>query len=466
VKWPYALAFLALSACRLPAVAAVSSGIAAGAPNGTPPPADVETVVADDDSRDSDTAYISDTSIYDQMVSDLSVSNSPVSDAPGSDSLAVDAASSDAATSDAPANGALVDDAQADAADTTSLAEKTFWVTAYYAAWMYDHLPPDQIDFGALTTVVNFSIFPNADGTFDTTSNGITAKETAALVKAAHQHGKQVLLGVGGSGTHDGFAKWMKPNKRKDFVKLVVKHVVDGDYDGVDLDMEPAYDSDATDFIPFVVDLRAALDAKDANLLLTAAVGWREALYAPIKMHFNRFGIMTYDLSGAWPGWETWHNSPLSNGGLAFASNQQPLPSCQTLVADALAAKAPLSKLAIGIAFYAYVWQGATGPNQPIQNVTVQPNLPYFQMMDTLYDPKVANWHAAAHAPYLSIGKGGQGQFVSYDDSASIAAKIAWAKGKGLGGVIIWELGGGFRPNKPAGKQDALLQAVKAAAFP
>ena len=392
----------------------------------------------------------------------------PTDTAPGdsglSDTTAADATVGDAELSDTgPAESGLKD---ASPGDSDASTAAPFWVTAYYAAWMHGHLPPDQIDFGAVTSVVNFSIFPKANGTFDLTSNGITAAETKALVSAAHQHKRQALLGVGGSWTHDGFAVWMKPAKRAEFVKLIVQQLQTGGYDGVDLDMEPVFDSDAADFVPFVKDLRAAMDAKNPKLVLTAAVGWREAVYAPVKKHFDRIGIMTYDLSGPWSGWETWHGSPLSTGGLKFASTNQPLPSCQTLVDEALSAQAPLAKLGIGIIFYAYVWQGATGPNQPIAGVSMQSGMPYFEMMDNLYNPNAALWHAAAQAPYLSLGKGAKGQFVSYDDAQSIAAKIAWAKKKGLGGVIIWELGGGWRPQKPPGKQDPLLQAVKAAAFP
>jgi len=404
---------------------------------------------------------------------DATADAAPPSDATAKDGALTDAVLADAALADSGVQDAAAKDTVAKDADTADGTADTaapptqpFWVVAYYGAWMKGHLPPGQIDFSALTSVVNFSIFPEPDGSFDTTSNGITAAQTQALVQAAHKHGKQALLGVGGAGTRDGFVAWMKPNKRPDFVKLVVKHVVNGDYDGVDIDMEPVFDSDAGDFIAFAQDLRAGLDAVDPALLLTAAVGWREAVFGPVQKQFDRFGIMTYDISGAWPGWETWHNSPLSNGGLKFGSTKQPLPSCQTLVEEALAAKAPLAKLGIGIDFYAYVWKGATGPNQPIAGVTVKPNVPYFEMMDTLYDPAAVHWHAAAQAPYLSLGKGAQGQFVSYDDADSIAAKIAWAKQKGLGGVIVWELGGGFRPTKPVGKQDLLLQAVKAAASP
>jgi GH18 family chitinase len=41
--------------------------------------------------------------------------------------------------------------------------------------------------------------------------------------------------------------------------------------------------------------------------------------------------------------------------------------------------------------------------------------------------------------------------------------KVAYAKQKGLGGLMIWELGGGYLANQPAGRRDLLLQSVKQA---
>jgi hypothetical protein len=41
--------------------------------------------------------------------------------------------------------------------------------------------------------------------------------------------------------------------------------------------------------------------------------------------------------------------------------------------------------------------------------------------------------------------------------------KLTYVRQQGLGGVIIWELGGGYRDSQPTGKKDALLQSVKRA---
>ena len=52
------------------------------------------------------------------------------------------------------------------------------WVTAYYAGWNQAYLPPSQIDFGAVTHVIHFSLVPNSDGSLNTNANVITPATT------------------------------------------------------------------------------------------------------------------------------------------------------------------------------------------------------------------------------------------------------------------------------------------------
>jgi hypothetical protein len=37
------------------------------------------------------------------------------------------------------------------------------WVSAYYAAWQESWLPPEAIDFGAITHLQHFAVVPNPD---------------------------------------------------------------------------------------------------------------------------------------------------------------------------------------------------------------------------------------------------------------------------------------------------------------
>ena len=52
---------------------------------------------------------------------------------------------------------------------------------------------------------------------------------------------------------------------------------------------------------------------------------------------------------------------------------------------------------------------------------------------------------------------------ISYDDEHACQAKVSFARNMHLGGVMIWELGEGYRATQPAGQRDTLLQSIKQA---
>ena len=51
--------------------------------------------------------------------------------------------------------------------------------------------------------------------------------------------------------------------------------------------------------------------------------------------------------------------------------------------------------------------------------------------------------------------------FISYDDEHTCQAKVSYARNRRLGGVMIWEIGQGYRSTQPSGQRDPLLQAMK-----
>src|ERR1051325_5468273 len=79
------------------------------------------------------------------------------------------------------------------------------WVTGYYAGWMQDYLPASEIDYGAVTHIIHFNLLPDTDGTLDSTTDGVTAQNSAAVVSQAHAAGVPVLISVGGETTASGF---------------------------------------------------------------------------------------------------------------------------------------------------------------------------------------------------------------------------------------------------------------------
>lgn len=327
-------------------------------------------------------------------------------------------------------------------------------------------MPPDKIDFTALTHVVHFAVMPEPDGSLDTKRFDISPARSSSIVTAAHQAGRKVLLCVGGAESAVPFRSAMSSANRAQFVRHLVEIVITRNYDGLDIDMEPMTNADKEDYVAFITDLHASMKKAKAELLLTAAVGDEPDIFVPLKALFDHINLMTYTMSGAWPGWVTWQNSALDNGGQTFPQSPRQLPSVRLWVDTWLKAGFSPQQLGIGIAFFGDIWKGASAPLQSIAGVTVSKDTRYQTVMKYYEsNPLSYRWDAVAQVPYLSIDREGTADdlFISYDDAHSILSKFFYVKNKNLGGVIIWQLGGGYRTDVTTG-QDALLQAVKYAA--
>lgn len=370
------------------------------------------------------------------------------------------------------ASAALLTGAAA-APQAVRAADAPIWVTAYYPVWnQTGALTPDKIDYSAITHLVHFAIVPRADGTIEDTIHGtmnaITPAQSQDVVSRAHKAGDKVLICLGGAGTGPLISPVIAPALRGVFVKNLVAFAQQRGYDGVDVDMEPILPADEDNFVAFVKDLRVALKAANPQSLLTFPAsgepGSQPKLCAMLKDDFDQINIQTYDLSGTWDGFKTWYNGSLYGDGKTLMTDTRPFPSASEKVGLYEAAGVPAAKLGLGIAFYGYLWNGASGPGQPIQGVKTE-TVGYNDIMDKYFQPSAYHWDANAHAPYLSLGgPGAAGKFISYDDARLTGEKVTYARTHGLGGVIIWQLGSEYRPDQPAGKRNALLSAVKEAA--
>jgi chitinase len=347
------------------------------------------------------------------------------------------------------------------------------WSTGYYAGWMQDHLPAAELDFEALTHVVHFAVVPNADGSLDSGINLVTPAHSQAVVQRARATGTKALVSVGGANSAPGFRGACSAANLPGFIAALTTFARERGYDGVDLDWEPLAATDAVLFTNLVNGLRQAWAGVTPRPILSAAAASQPGLFAELQDQFDQINLMTYDLAGPWPGWVTWFNAPVRNGGHRFPSTGAELPSAEKMLAGFVNAGISPAKLGIGIDCYGRVWSGGAGTATggaalPRQSWTSAPGMTYLafhQIMATYYRPERYSWDAAAHAAYLSIDQPGSAddKFITFDDPAACRAKVEFAAHRGLGGVMIFELGGGYRPGEPAGRRDPLLQAVKEA---
>lgn len=348
------------------------------------------------------------------------------------------------------------------------------WVTAYYGAWMQGgpgwtgHMTADKIDYSAVTHIIHFVIVPKPDGTIDYTTSSVTPENSADLVKRARAAGKKVLISLGGWDTESAFLSATSDANRQKFISNLINFMVSRGYDGIDFDWEPISPTSTSRIKTFINELRAEMDKITPRPLLTAAAVWEPALFAQLQDKFDQINIMTYDLAGLWMN-TTWFNSATYDGGYWFPASG-PAPSANGLVNAFIAAGVNPAKLGIGIGFYGYVWKGGSGTptggvTAPGQKWTTAPSLNsstnYYEIMDKYYQPAYYRYDAAAGSSYLSIDKPGStdDMFISYNDEATCFEKVKYVRNKGIGGIMIFQLGGGWRPNAPV--PDSLLQSVK-----
>jgi chitinase len=343
----------------------------------------------------------------------------------------------------------------------------SFWIAGYYAGWTQDACPPSAIDYSALTEVIHFSVLPNPDGTLDVAKN-LQQRHIAPAVAAAHAAGLPILIAVGGGNSQAQFQQASSDRNRAAFVGNLVNFMRANGYDGIDVDWEAgqvAYDSAL--FATLIHDLHNALSAISPRPLLTAPVNAHPDHYAAVIGELDQINLMTYEMSGPYQGWITWHSSPLFSGALTFPGHpSERLPSIDGVVSAALASGVPASRLGFGIGFSGQVWTG--GVYAPLQSWATPPtvkNEAYNTLVDRELDGGVQMRDATARVPYASFHQtsGANDRFISYEDPASIAEKLAYLKSRKLGGVIIWNVGYGYlAPATHAPPYDPLLQAVKA----
>lgn len=364
--------------------------------------------------------------------------------------------------------------------NNSTIGDSDIWVSAYLGAWNH-YAPPggnwgnlstEAIDWDAFTHLFYFSLTAEPDGSLSPIEKYHTFSPSRinAIVTAAHNNETPVLFSVGGWGNYPGFRSSIMPENRDAFISNLIHVMEKWGFDGIDIDMEPIKDeTDVRNYKAFINELHKRMQEYTTPLiprpLLTAATDWKPEMFASLHKKFDQINLMTYDMSGAWHGWVSWHNAPVYDGGNVFESSGRALPSADGEVEKFMAAGVPKEKLGIGIDFYGYIWNGFV--IEPLQSwikpPVVTPNVPYYQIMEEYYKKEYYHWDDKAQAAYLSIDHSIplNRKFISFDDEKSIRAKIEYAREKKIGGVIIWELSGGFRKDQPDSLKDQLLQQVK-----
>ncbi|KAK0554152.1 Chitinase 4 [Tilletia horrida] len=263
-----------------------------------------------------------------------------------------------------------------------------------------------------------------------------------ALLKRQHRHLK-LLLSIGGWTYSPHFAFASDRAKRTKFVQTAVQILEDYGLDGLDVDWEyPANKEQGAQFVDLLRELRAALDAAARKRTEPGTKFWL-TIAAPcgpsnienldvagMEPHLDAIMLMAYDYSGSWE----------STAGHQ-AKVHGPAPSTEYAVSRYLSAGVPSSKLVQGLPLYGRAFTNTDGPGTPFQGVG-----------EGSWEAGVHDWKVLPHSGesvrvhedmnvLASWEYDNQTRtMVSFDTTRVLEAKVDWAKSKGLGGAMWWEL--------------------------
>lgn len=364
----------------------------------------------------------------------------------------------------APLDGATQDGAlPADAGARDGPGGAALWSLGYYASWDPGQYPVSEIDWSGLTHIAIAFYLPQSDGSLQLLGND--PQVIADIVAGAHAHGVQVIASLGGADSGAAFEQATSSGTRSSFVGNIVSLVASVGFDGVDIDWEPLTHADE----PAAIDLGGRIRAGHPGLLMTAAIGYVNpnlsvdlSGYPAIATAFDQLNIMSYGMAGAWPGWKSWHSSPIYR-----QDSATPL-SIDSTVAAYVAAGVPKAKLGVGIGFFGLCYSPpVSGPDQPLGGsmiVASDGTMSYAHIMTHYFSSSARTFDPLARVPYLSFSsvQGPDGcTYISYDDEQSIAEKGAYVKAMGLGGVMVWEINEGYLASAAAGQRNPLLDAIR-----
>lgn len=222
-----------------------------------------------------------------------------------------------------------------------------------------------------------------------------------------------------------------------------------GDYfhtDGIDLDWEypalsnvPGYPfspDDKDNFTLLIKLLRKKLDKEQE--ISFAAGGFTKYLeksidWKKVAPRVNFVNLMTYDLVSGYDT-VTGHHTPLYSTPFQLESTDHAVRYLDSV-------GVPRSKLAIGVAFYARIFENADSINNGLYRPGRFKRGVSFRDQATVLSKDsgfVYHWDPIAKAPYMY--NAAQKLFVTFDDTLSIRLKTQYALEQHLGGIMFWQL--------------------------
>lgn len=343
-------------------------------------------------------------------------------------------------------------------------AGKPITVTAYYAgnAQQLEAYDPHKLTH----MIFSFCHLRGNRLNVDNAKDSATIRRMVGLKKKNPR--LKVLLSLGGWGgcapCSDVFAS---ADNRKAFANSVKELNAYFGTDGIDLDWEyptiqgyPGHryaPEDKSNFTELVKELRNTLgEGKEISFaaggfpkFLQESVDWIE-----VMKYCDRVNLMTYDLIN---GYDT-----VTGHHTALYSTPSQLYSADNAVNYLISIGIDASKLVIGAAFYARVWENVQDVNNGLyQRGKFKSYVGYKNFPEVLSKRNgfVLYRDTIARAPYMYSAA--KKQFATFDDVESMREKTKYALRRKLNGIMFWQLTHDTARNSLLSAIDATVRAGK-----
>jgi spore germination protein YaaH/flagellar hook assembly protein FlgD len=319
-----------------------------------------------------------------------------------------------------------------------------------------------RLDYSVLSTIAYFGVQAGSDGHLVRQRSGVTevgwagwsSSALTRIIGAAHAGGTRVVLTVErfawtSSDVSATSALLASATRRQILATEIAAAVRDRGADGVNLDFEPIPSGQGANFVTFVRQVRAALDAQAPGYQLTFdATGWigrYDIAGLTADGAADAVVIMAYDYR---------------TSGAASAGSVSPLIGPTYDLTDTVAAylaRTAATKIILGVPYYGRAWSTTSSA---VHAATRPGSATYGYSSSVVYGTAVGMaadhgrlWDATEDAPWTEY----RWQYCSscpttwrqlyYDDAQSLGLKYDLVNARGLRGAGIWALGyEGTRP--------------------
>ncbi|XP_067324124.1 chitinase-3-like protein 1 [Anolis sagrei] len=341
------------------------------------------------------------------------------------------------------------------------VSSSNFKLVCYFTDWSQYHdglgrFTPDDID-PLLCTHIIYAFANISDNQIASKQNDMKTYDSIRRLKVKNPTLK-TLLSVGGysTGSKPFRDVTRSPATRSDFVLSVVQFLRNHGFDGLDLNWQYPEERNKRRFADLVQDFfhtfksEAGDNARMEKLILSVAVSavTTDEHYdiGEIKRFADFINLMTYEFHGYWNDGShkyTGHTSPLHRG--RNDRQFELLYNVDSAVQYLKSLGVQDEKIIMGVPTEGQsftlssrntrVGAGASGPGTPGAFTNISGSLAYYEICIFNQGAK-KEWITEQKVPYSYKGN----QWVGYEDTRSVKAKVQYMKNNHLGGIMIWAL--------------------------